>query len=188
MKKSDAIQIENMNQLPPAQMIRAAQMLTQQLPNGWATLEEAMEEIKERLIPENTLLAAVEKGEVVGWGGILAPIYGGNVFELHPLVVEGSHQKKGIGRALVQALEQAAREQGGLTIYLGSDDDQGEGKTSMAKVDLYQNLSAQMANFTPGGHAAGFYLKMGYKLIGVMPDASGLGKPDLFFGKSLVRK
>jgi len=42
-----------------------------------------------------------------------------------------------------------------------------------------------MMNFSPGAHQSGFYLKLGYKLIGVMPDANGRGKPDLYFGKRL---
>jgi len=53
-------------------------------------LQEAIKEIDERLIPENTMLAAIHNIEVVGWGGILAPVYHGNVFELHPLAVRAA--------------------------------------------------------------------------------------------------
>src|SRR5690554_2639889 len=106
------MEIVNMAQLDRAQINQAAQILTDSIPIGWPTLQQALEEIEERLIPENTLLAAVEDGNVVGWGGILAPVYNGNVFELHPLAVRSGKRKQGIGRAIVTALEDEARKQG----------------------------------------------------------------------------
>jgi aminoglycoside 6'-N-acetyltransferase I len=179
------MEIVNMAQLDRAQIIQAAQILTDSIPIGWPTLQQALEEIEERLIPENTLLAAVEDGNVVGWGGILAPVYNGNVFELHPLAVCSDKRKQGIGRAIVTALEDEARKQGGLTIYAGADDERDDGETSLANVDLYDDLPGKIRDFTPDTHQTGFYLKMGYKIIGVMPDANGIGKPDIFLGKRL---
>ncbi len=177
--------IVNMTELHKTQIIQAAQILTDSIPTGWSSLQEALDEIKERLIPENTLLAAVEDDAVIGWGGILAPIYNGNVFELHPLAVRGDKRMQGVGRAIVLALEDAARERGGLTIHLGADDEEEGGETSLANVDLYEDLPEKIKNFTSGTHQSGFYLKLGYKIIGVMPDANGRGKPDIFFGKRL---
>ncbi len=136
-------------------------------------------------MPGNTLLAAVRGDTVLGWGGILEPIYEGRVFELHPLVVEPALRGRGIGRALVSALEEAARGKGGITIYLGSDDEGVEGETSLAGVDLYDDLAGKLRSFRPGRHPAGFYLKLGYAIIGVMPDANGPGRPDIFLGKKL---
>lgn len=179
------MKIINMTQLNKTQIIQAAQILTDSLPTGWPTLQDALDEIVERLIPENTLLAAVENDIVTGWGGILAPVYNGNVFEIHPLAVRNDRRKQGIGRAIVTALEDEARKQGGLTIHLGADDERGEGETSLANVDLYDDLPGKINNFSPGTHQSGFYLKLGYKIIGVMPDANGPGKPDIFFGKRL---
>ncbi|MDD4772993.1 MAG: GNAT family N-acetyltransferase [Eubacteriales bacterium] len=179
------MRIINMNQATGEQIIQAARILTDSIPIGWATLEEALGEIEERLIPGNTLLAAVENGVVLGWGGILAPVYNGNVFELHPLAVRSDRRNEGIGRAVVSALEDKARRQGGLTIHLGADDEKDGGETSLANCDLYDDLPGKLNDFTPGTHQSGFYLKMGYKIIGVMPDANGRGKPDIFFGKRL---
>lgn len=180
------MKIINMNQATKKQLAQAAKILSESLPKGWPSYTEAMEEIEERLIPENTLLMAVLEEEVIGWGGILAPTYDGNVFELHPLAVAREYRLQGIGRALVEALEEAARCQGGLTIFLGADDEETEaGETSLAHVDLYDNLSQKIKEFKPGTHQTNFYLKMGYKIIGVMPDANGIGKPDIFLGKKL---
>lgn len=179
------MQIISMAQLDQEQLTQAAQILTDSIPIGWPTLKDALVEVDERVIPANIMLAAVEDDIVLGWGGILAPIYGGNVFELHPLAVRSDKRKQGIGRAIVLALEDAARQQGGLTLYLGADDEKEDGETSFANVDLYDNLPKRMETFDPGTHQSGFYMKLGYKIIGVMPDANGIGKPDIVFGKRL---
>jgi len=177
------MQIINMASLNPVQITQAAQILTDSLPLGWPVISDALEEIRARLIPENTLLAAVHDGAVLGWGGILAPIYDGNVFELHPLAVRSDARRQGIGRAIVAALEAEAKKQGGLTIYLGADDESDE--TSLSRVNLYDDLPGRIERFNPGTHQSGFYRKLGYRIIGVMPDANGVGKPDIFFGKRL---
>ncbi len=180
------VQIMNMTRATGKQRRQAAEILATSLPNGWPTVEDARDEISERLLPENTLLMAVVGEEVVGWGGVLAPEYDGNVFELHPLAVHEIWRNQGIGRALVEALEEEARKQGGLTIYLGADDEETEaGETSLAHVDLYDDLPSKLKAFEAGTHQTGFYLRLGYKIIGVMPDANGVGKPDIFLGKKL---
>lgn len=179
------MEIVNMNKITKEQILQAAQILTDSLPLGWATLQEAINEIDERLIPENTMLAAIQNNEVVGWGGILAPIYNGNVFELHPLAVKEDMRRQGIGRAIVTALEEEARKQSGLIIQLGADDEREGGETSLANVDLFDNLPKHLTEFVPGTHQSAFYMKLGYKIIGVMPDANGIGKPDIYFAKRL---
>ncbi len=179
------MKIVNMSELNEAQRTQAAQMLTDNFPHWKPTLDDARGEIRERLIPGNTLLAAVEGDAVIGWGGILAPEYHGNVFELHPLVVSHDKRRQGVGRAIVTALEDEARRQGGITIQLGADDELNGGETSFANVDLYDDLPGKIKRFDPGTHQAGFYLRIGYSIIGVMPDANGPGKPDIFFGKRL---
>ncbi len=180
------MQIVNMTELSQDQIVQAAQVLTDSLPLGWPTLEDALEEIHERLVPENTMLAAIDGEAVLGWGGILAPTYNGNVFELHPLAVRRGSRTYGVGRAIVLALEEAARQQGGLTIYLGARDEREGGETSLANADLYDNLPERIATFNPGTHQSGFYMKLGYKIIGVMPDANGIGKPDIIWGKRIT--
>ena len=179
------MQIVNTAQLDQGQILQAAQILTDSLPLGWETLQDALNEFAERLIPENTILAAVEDGDVLGIGGILAPSYDGNVFELHPLAVRADKRGQGIGRTIVQALEDEARRQGGLLLQLGADDESEGGETSLANVDLFDDLPGKLAAFDPGSHQSAFYLKLGFKIIGVMPDANGTGKPDIFFGKRL---
>src|SRR5262245_60394193 len=75
-------------------------------PDAWPTLADAEAEITLALDPEKVALAALdEAGTLLGWIGAL-PTYDGNVWELHPLVVGRTHQRRGVGRALVRSLEE----------------------------------------------------------------------------------
>ncbi|MCL2030046.1 MAG: GNAT family N-acetyltransferase [Oscillospiraceae bacterium] len=185
------MKIVNMQTLNPTQRTQAAQMLTDELPLGWATLADAFEEVTDRVDNlerdgdgEALFLAAVEEEEVLGWIGML-PSYSGRVYELHPLVVRRDQQRKGIGTMLVRALEKEAGKRGGLTLYLGADDERPGGETSLANADLYDDLPRRLREFEAGTHQASFYMKLGFKIIGVMPDANGTGKPDIFLAKRL---
>lgn len=185
------MEIVNMQTLNQQQRTQAAQMLTDELPLGWATLADALEEVADRVDNierdgdgESLFLAAIDGDDVLGWVGML-PSYSGRVYELHPLVVRRDRQRRGIGTKLVRALEEAAKERGGITLHLGADDERPGGETSLANTDLYNDLPRHLRDFEPGTHQASFYLKLGFKIIGVMPDANGIGKPDIFFAKRL---
>lgn len=164
----------------------AAQLLVagfrEHWPNAWPDLASAREEVDEALEPDKVCRAAVdETGRVLGWiGGI--PGYDGNVWELHPLVVAPADQRKGIGRALISDLETLVEERGGLTLWLGSDDE--DAMTSLAGVDLYDDLLARLANIEDRkGHPFVFYRKCGFVVAGVVPDANGRGRPDILMAK-----
>ena len=165
---------------------QAAQLLVdafgEHWPDAWPTLEEGLEEVHEMLNPERICRVAVdEEGKLLGIiGGI--PGYDGNVWELHPLAVQPSLQGQGIGRALVEDFEEQVRLKGGLTITLGSDDE--DGMTSLSNADLYENLWEKIRdirNFK--NHPYEFYQKLGYVITGVVPDANGRGKPDILMGR-----
>ncbi|HLU11425.1 MAG TPA: GNAT family N-acetyltransferase [Oceanobacillus sp.] len=151
-------------------------------PNAWKNLEEAREEVHESFDPERISRVAIDdNGDVVGWiGGI--PQYDGNVWELHPLVVRPDMQGKGIGRALVEDLEAQVKARGGLTITLGSDDEQGF--TSLYGIDLFPNPLEHLLNIRNiRNHPYEFYQKCGFVLTGIVPDANGFGKPDIIMSK-----
>ena len=182
------MEIINMNILNESQLAQAAQMLTDELPLGWPTFADATEEVDMLLgddeEPDALFLTAIEDGDVIGWCGIL-PEYDGRVFELHPLVVRHDQQGKGVGRKLLTAVEEAAKEKGGLTLYLGADDEAAGGETSFANADLYDDLPKRIKEFEAGTHQTAFYIKLGFKIVGVVPDANGKGKPDIMLAKSL---
>jgi aminoglycoside 6'-N-acetyltransferase I len=152
-------------------------------PDAWPTIEEAVEEVREMLDPERICRAAILGERVIGWiGGI--PEYDGNVWELHPMAVHPDFQAKGIGSALVQDLEREVAKHGALTLMLGTDDVLD--CTSLAGVDLYEDLPSKInALHTLKQHPYDFYIKHGFKVIGVMPDANGRGKPDIYLGKRI---
>jgi aminoglycoside 6'-N-acetyltransferase I len=104
---------------------------------------------------------------VLGWIGA-RPAYGVTGWELHPLVVDPTRQGQGLGRALVMALEAQVRERGGVTIFLGSDDE--DGMTSLAGVDLFPDVTEHIRRIRNlKRHPYEFYQKMGYAIVGVFP-------------------
>jgi aminoglycoside 6'-N-acetyltransferase I len=150
--------------------------------DAWPTPEEGLKEVGEMLETGRICRAAVDEGgNLLGIiGGI--PDYGGNVWELHPLAVQPSLQGQGIGRALVVDLEAQVRSKGGLTITLGTDDE--DGMTTLSNTDLYENLWERIRDIRNlKGHPFEFYQKMGYVISGVVPDANGPGKPDILMAK-----
>jgi aminoglycoside 6'-N-acetyltransferase I len=154
-------------------------------PDAWPTLAAGLEEVRESLQPEYLSRVALnDDGTVMGWiGG--RPEYDGRVWELHPLVVAPAFQGQGIGRALVADLEALARERGGLTLWAGADDE--DGRTSLGGVDLYDDLPGRIAGIRNlGRHPYEFYQRLGFSIVGVMPDANGLGKPDIFLAKRIA--
>jgi len=151
-------------------------------PNAWSTFEDGLEEIHEMFDPGKIARAAVDDdGNLLGIiGGI--PQYDGHVWELHPLAVQPSKQGKGVGKALVEDLESQVRERGGLTITLGSDDE--DNMTSLSDDDIYEDLWDKVKNIRNfKGHPFEFYQKLGFVITGVVPDANGIGKPDIIMSK-----
>ena len=151
-------------------------------PDAWPTLEDALEEVHEMLQTERICRVAMGNQEnLLGIiGGI--PQYDGLVWELHPLAVQPGLQGQGIGRMLVEDFEEQVRLRGGLTITLGTDDQ--DNMTTLSGVDLYENLWEKIQNIRNlKDHPFEFYQKMGYVITGVMPDANGIGKPDILMSK-----
>ena len=180
------LQISDLTIEQPDRIRQAANILVegfaQHWPGSWPTMESALAEVRESFGAGRISRVALDgDGEVLGWiGGI--PKYDGKVWELHPLVVKPAQQGRGIGRALVADLEACVAERGGLTLWLGSDDV--DGITSLAGVDLYPDLLERLARIRNlDRHPYEFYVKLGFSLSGVMPDANGPGKPDIFLAK-----
>ena len=155
-------------------------------PDTWPDLGSAADTVRESLAGGRICRAAVDPDHnVLGWSAA-EPIYGGNVWELNVLVVLPARQRQGIGRALLTDLDQQVHDRGGLTIWLGSDDE--DGMTSLAGVDLYPDPLWHLSRIADlKGHPFEFYRKMGFSLAGVLPDANGPGKPDIFLAKPVAR-
>lgn len=168
---------------------QAAQLLVdafhEHWPEAWSTFEEALQEVNEMLEAGRICRAAVdEDGNLLGMIGGISQ-YDGNVWELHPLAVKPNLQGNGIGKALIVDFEEQVRARGGLTITLGSDDE--NSMTSLSNIDLYENLWDQVRNIKNlKRHPFEFYQKMGYIITGVVIDANGRGKPDIIMSKKVA--
>lgn len=147
--------------------------------------DNAIRELQECLQPNKLAFAAMEDEKALGFAGVI-PQYGSTGWELHPLMVAEAYRGRGIGTKLLQAAEDAVRERGGVTMYLGSDDT--EGATSLANCDLYADTWDKIKNIqtlVAERHPYEFYLNQGYSIVGVIPDANGIGKPDIWLAKRL---
>jgi aminoglycoside 6'-N-acetyltransferase I len=151
-------------------------------PNYCPDIETTLEEVRDLFRPGHVGRMAVDaQGTILGVIGA-QPHYYGHAWELHPLAVHPEHQRKGIGRALVADLEERVRERGALTLFLGTDDE--DDQTTLSGVDLYPNPLEHLDRIRNlRGHAYEFYQKLGFVIVGVMPDANGWGKPDIFMAK-----
>jgi aminoglycoside 6'-N-acetyltransferase I len=167
---------------------QAAQLLVlgfrENWPGAWPDLPSAITEVDGSLKNNRISRIAInESGDVIGWiGGIRQ--YGGHAWELHPLVVHPSYQGKGIGTALVNDLEQQIVSQGGTTIWIGTDDE--TEMTSIGGIDLYPEPLVRLLSLRNlRGHPFEFYQKLGFSIVGVIPDANGPGKPDILMAKRI---
>jgi aminoglycoside 6'-N-acetyltransferase I len=160
-----------------------ARLLQQNFASAWQEIEEGVEEVREAFGEDRFSFVAKADGEVVGWIGAIVT-YNGHSMELHPLVVHQTWQGKGVGRLLVAALEAEGKRRGITTVYLGTDDE--DDRTTLAGADLYPNVLENVLTIqNPGKHPYEFYEKCGYVIVGVIPDANGPGKPDIFMAKRL---
>lgn len=146
---------------------------------AWPTLEAGINDVATYSTGEQISLVATVNDTIVGW--IRAtPQYQQFGWELHPLVVAPTHQHQGVGKALVAELCTRLAAQGATTLYAWSDDE--SVSTSLGGKVLLPNTLDHLQSFSSSArHAGGFYLKQGFVLCGVIPDANGRGKPDILF-------
>lgn len=154
-------------------------------PGAWPSIRAAQEELEDSFNPGRISVVALEGHRALGWAAAIRQ-YGGHTWELHPLVVHKDHRSSGVGAALVVEVESRVRDSGALTLWVGTDDE--TGLTSLFDQDLYPDPLGKLKQIRNlRGHPYEFYQRLGFTLCGVIPDANGLGKPDIFLAKR-VRK
>ena len=178
LSADDELKIEQIAQL-------LVESFRQDWPDAYPNLSVALAEVREFFETDRVSRIAIDdRGEVVGWiGG--TPQYEGHVWELHPLVVKAEFRRQGIGRSLVMDLEAQARERGGITLWVGSDDE--NNLTTLSGIDLYPDVWEHIAKIRNlRGHPYEFYQSVGFAIVGVLPDANGWGKPDILMAKRIA--
>jgi aminoglycoside 6'-N-acetyltransferase I len=150
---------------------------------SWPDFESAKRAVLECIEPPNICLGIFQNRELCGWAG-LRPMYE-KTWELHPIVVRKEDQKKGIGRKLIGELENRAKEKGIIGIVLGTDDE--TGSTSISQKELNgENIFESIGEIKNiKNHPYEFYKKCGYCIIGIIPDANGERKPDIWMWKKI---
>ncbi|MDA0815070.1 MAG: GNAT family N-acetyltransferase [Chloroflexi bacterium] len=149
---------------------------------SWPDMDTALAEVREDLTNGViTRIARGPDGNIAGWIGAIEQ-YDGHVWEIHPVAVAPQHQRQGLGRALLADIEALAAQRGVITLWLGTDDE--DGRTSLGGVNPYPDpLTALAAIQNIGGHPFEFYQRCGFVLVGMLPDANGPGRPDIYMAK-----
>jgi aminoglycoside 6'-N-acetyltransferase I len=175
------MEIDIVNEARENYITGIAELLLESFPHAYGDC--AAEEARSIISDDMIFIAAVAEGRLVGFVGAI-PQYGTTGWELHPIVIKQTHQFRGIGTKLMQALEQECLKRGGVMLYLGTDDE--FGKTSLSNTDLFVETYSKMEHAVNlNKHPFEFYQKNGYKIVGVIPDANGAGKPDIIMAKRI---
>lgn len=153
----------------------------------WKTMDDARKEVAECLDDQYLCWAWCQDGKLAGWGG-LRPMYARVTWELHPMAIRPEFQGRGIGRLLLAQLESQAHKAGALNIMLGTDDE--TGRTSLYGKDFTREslFDAIESIANRNYHPYAFYRKCGYMIVGVIPDANGIGKHDIWMWKRIARE
>jgi aminoglycoside 6'-N-acetyltransferase I len=151
------------------------------------TTKDAKDEVHEALSSSKICRVLMDGELPLGWGAIVPQGYG--VWELHPLVIDPAYHRKGYGKYLVGELEKLAVAAGATTMVLSTAD--AIGATTIGGIGLYDDPLGRLTKIdvtnAGEGHAFQFWRKVGYSLVGVLPDAEGRGVPSIQFSKRLTK-
>lgn len=162
-------------------LYRAASRFSSALPTPEAALGELLD--VSRTTDAITFVALNLAGEVCGLASA-SPYRSSAMLRMQLLVVDPPFQRRGVGRTLLRTVEEAGRELGMSTLMIALDDE--AGLTPLAGRSLFPDPLAPMTKFVPpAAHPSTFLKRMGYALTGVLPEAAGPGRPELWFARSL---
>lgn len=160
---------------------QASNILKRAFPHCYGDCAE--DEISKCMESDRVAIGMTSGDTLLGFVGAI-PQYGTTAWELHPLAVDENFRSQGIGRKLCDALEKVLKEKGCITLYLGCDDE--NESTTLSGCNIFEDTFNKIENIRNiKRHPYEFYRKIGYKIVGVIPDANGIGKPDIMMAKSL---
>ena len=152
--------------------------------NQWLkNQEEAFDEVKECTEKANICIGIKIRNELIGWAGI-RPMYE-KTWELHPMLIKKEYQGKSYGRMLLKEIERMAYLNGIIGLVAGSDDE--TNSTSLSEKEINgKNIFEEIKNIKNyKNHPFEFYKKCGYNIIGIIPNANGQNKPDIWLWKDI---
>lgn len=150
----------------------------------WPTINDAKNEVIDCIRKPGVCIGLFNDDILLGWIG-MRPMYK-VTWELHPLVVNPDEQNRGYGRLLINELENRAKANGIIGLVLGADDE--SNRTSLSSVSINrENIFSEIRNVkNTKDHPFEFYQKCGYTIIGIIPNANGYKKPDIWMWKDLL--
>ena len=166
-----------------AQLATVAYAAFQEHAPGWLpTVAAAREEVLESLEPGKFCRVLIDEQRTpLGWIGAI-PQSSGRIWEIHPMMVAPVVQGRGYGRRLLTDIERLAQARCALTLLVGTSD--ATNATSLSGVDLYANPAHAIATFhAHKSHPYRFYTRLGFRIVGLIPDADGVGKPGITLAK-----
>jgi aminoglycoside 6'-N-acetyltransferase I len=124
-----------------------------------------------------------KNNQPLGWIGVI-PVNHGRIWEIHPLAISCKLQRRGYGRMLVAEVERLAQHRGVLGLLAGTSDE--TGATPLYQMDLYADPLKAMGMLTgTEDHPVAFWMRVGFKVVGVVPDADGRGRPGITLAKGV---
>ena len=183
----DLITLDECNAEPKAELIDALAKITfnafaDTAPTWLPTLEHARAQVLSAAAGDGQARVAMAGERAVGWIG-LKP--GKRVWEIHPIAVDPAQQGLGVGRLLVDAAVTSAREADALTLFASTSDE--IGSTSLFEADLFDAPWQAMRDLrVTGPSPVSFWQKVGFTVVGVLPDAEGTGKPSIQLARTLA--
>src|SRR6516225_8724035 len=98
----------------------------------------------------------------------------------HGEPVKGDRPCPGAG-----CIEQPVMVHGGTVLFVGTDDE--DERTNLSGLDLFPDVLRHLSGLANlRGHPFGFYQRMGFSIVGVVPDANGFGRPDILMAKRVA--
>jgi aminoglycoside 6'-N-acetyltransferase I len=117
-----------------------------------------------------------DAGVPIGWASCARQY--DSVWELHPMIVAPAHHRRGHGTVLARDIERQAAIRGASVLILSTSD--ATHATSLSDTDLYADPIGALGSLTfKKDHPVRFWQKIGYSVVGVVPDAEGPGIPSI---------
>ena len=134
---------------------------------------------------DRSLVARDSEGTPIGW--LRMEHFKRQVSaEIKLVAVHPTRRRQGVGRTLVMAAEERMRAIGCVTMLATVGDTRG--RTNLYGVNVIEDAPRLLTHFAcHANHPAGFFLNIGYRLVGLLPDAYGPGKHDLTLARRITK-
>lgn len=190
------IEVRDFNAVDELQVQEGAALIQESMrefSSAWPTFDASLGELLDAARrEEGILLAAVSPAQRLC--GMLsgAPEYVGQVLRVDLVAVTAEFQRRGVGRMLMQSLAEIGRNRGYHSLLARVPDE--AGRTPLAGVELYpsplahlQALKENLSGRNPAlDHPVSFFLRLGFHLCGVVPDAHGCGRPEILLSRRIA--